>query len=68
LRAQDGAFFDAHVIRNAYLSADYDVVFDDRTSGKAGLRGDDHVLADVHVVADVDEVVDFCAAADAGFV
>ena len=37
-------------------------------AGEAGLRGDDDVLADLHVVADVDEVIDFCAAADAGFV
>src|SRR6266481_225270 len=68
LGAEDGAGFDADMIGNSYLPAYDDAVFDYGAAGDAGLGGDDDILADLDVVADVHQVVDFCAAADAGFV
>ena len=68
MSAEDGPVFDADMIGDADLPADDYVVFNDRAAGKAGLRGDDDVLADLDVVTNMDQVVDLCPSANASFV
>ena len=49
------------------LSSHDDVIFDDDTSGKAGLRCNDDVPSDAATMPDVHQVVEFRAVSDHGF-
>ena len=65
LRAQDRAWTDLDVIRDAHLAADDGAVSDSAAARDTGLRSDHHIAADGDVVSHVDEVIELRAPADA---
>src|SRR5436305_14195881 len=52
------------MVADANLSAHHNAAFDDRATGNAGERGDDHILANLYVVRDVHQVINLDSASD----
>src|SRR6059036_2905397 len=68
LRSQNRTFFDAHMVGDAYLTTDYNIIFHHGAAGEPGLRRDDHIFSNLYVVANMHQVVDLRPAPDARYI
>src|SRR5438270_2192519 len=68
LRAQHSSLSNMYVIGDAHLTGNYGCVLDYRTSGKAGLGGNNHILTNMHVMTDVYQIIKLRTPSDHSYV
>ena len=68
MAAEHHSFANAGMLANPDLPPEYRSILDDYAAGKAGLRGDNDILADLAIVPDVNQVIDLRSAPDSGLI